>query len=399
MYYYDETVPGSLDLGWIPVSDPSTPLNVGWGYIAPIFQKTNPTIWDLTGPINQGTVNYTVTYSGATPDDGWNHLGNPYPSTVNWDILGGWTKTNISNTIYVRDFANGVYLFWNGATGTLGSGNIASGQAFFIVSVGSSPALSINELAKTPTTGAFYREQEEELKDLLVVELTNGVRSDKTFIKFQEDAKNEFDQEYDGYKLDNNSVNIATHLESGRKMCINYLPAPKIETEVILDIYMVNNGSYSLNFEELESFEDRYDLILVDAYNNIEKNLSEIDSYNFEVNEDEPLSYGPDRFKIVFQNNVTGLELPSTDNELLVYPNPASDFITIELNDSDLGTAGSIQVQIFEISNNRLMLQEEMRNNGKHYQLNLNISNFGRGVYLVVVNTDDKNYYSKFVRH
>ncbi len=336
MYYYDETVPGSLNLGWVPVSAPSTPLNVGTGYIAAIFQKTNPTVWDLTGPINQGTINYTVTYSGPTADDGWNHLGNPYPSTINWDAIGGWTKTNISNTIYVRDFAAGIYRTWNGAVGTLGNGNIASGQGFFIVSIGSSPGLSINEIAKVTGTGAFYREQEEELTNLLVVKLSNGKRNDFTYIKFQEDAIAEFDPLYDGYKLNNNSVNLATTLESGRRMCINYLPNPEEETEVKLDIYTVGNGTHTLHFEELESFESAYEIFLVDSYKSTEVNLREIDSLTFEVNELDSLSFGPDRFKIVFQNSVTGLELLTAENGLLIYPNPADDIISIELNSPDL---------------------------------------------------------------
>jgi hypothetical protein len=161
----------------------------------------------------------------------------------------------------------------------------------------------------------------------------------------------------------------------------------------------VKTGSYALSFEELESFEGRYDIILVDAYENSETNLAETDSIAFNVDENEPLSFGPNRFKIVFQNKVTGLEVPDITEELLVYPNPAKDYISIELNDSDISHTQNPMVQIYEISSNRLMLQQEMRNNGKHYQMNLNISNFGRGVYLVVVNTDEKRYNTKFVKH
>ena len=199
--------------------------------------------------------------------------------------------------------------------------------------------------------------------------------------------------------MNNDRVNIATHLESGRRMCINYLPEPEVDTEVILDVYAVNNGSYTLNFEELESFEGLYDIILVDNFKSIETNLAEIETYAFDVNKDEPLSYGPNRFKIVFQNKVTGLELPDLTSGLQVYPNPANDFVTIEINDSDIRNTEDIQVQVYEISTNRLMLQQELRNNGNNYKINLNISNFGRGVYLVLVSTDDKKYNTKFVKH
>ncbi len=397
MYYYDETLGGSLNSRWVPVSAPSTPLNVGVGYIVALNEGTSPIIWDLTGPINQGIVNYTVTYSGSSSNDGWNHLGNPYPSTINWDIGAGWNKTNISGTVYVRDFASGMYHSWNGSVGSLGSGDIATGQAFFVVATGPNPSISINENAKTASTGAFYRKQKEEMHNLLSVHLSDGLRIDKTFIKFQEDATSDFDLKYDGYKFDNDSLNLASYLGSGPRMCINYLPNPTDETIINLDIYGVKSGTYSLSFAELESFEAGYNPILVDTYKKVEEYIRDIDSYTFEIDEFETSSYGPERFKIVFQNNVVP-QIPVSVNELLVYPNPSSDFVMIELKNPDIDDLNPFNVQVYEISDSKIMHEEVMRNNGNIHQINLDVSNYKRGVYLVVVDGNDKRYFTKFIK-
>ena len=71
----------------------------------------------------------------------------------------------------------------------------------------------------------------------------------------------------------------------------------------------------------------------------------------------------------------------------------------IEYNRPEVEINDIIKVQIFNIADSRLMHEEEMRNFGNNYQLNLNISNFSQGVYLVVVDANDNKYYSKFVKH
>jgi formylmethanofuran dehydrogenase subunit C len=399
MYYYDETLGGSLNQRWIPVSEPSTPLNVGVGYIVAIPGSSNAITWDLTGPINQGNINYTVTYSGSSADDGWNHLGNPYPSTINWDISSGWNKSNISATVYVRDYASGIFRSWNGSVGNLGSGDIASGQAFFVVATGANPSISINENAKTSNTGTFYRTQHEVLSNLLEVVLSGREVEDKTYIKFQEDASNHFDLNYDGYKFDNDSMNLATILESGERMCINYLPIPTDNTMVNLDVYGIKSGSYTLGFNKIESFGQGHNPVFIDTYKKVEKYIRDLGSYRFEVDESDPLSYGSERFKILFQNSAGGFELGPERSELLLYPNPANDLVIIELKNPGIDEQTTITVRIYDVATNKLVRDDKMRKNGFNFQLNMDVSNYDNGMYLVVVWTNDKKYYSKFIKH
>jgi len=94
-------------------------------------------------------------------DQGWNLLGNNTASTLDWDAVSGWTKTNVDNTLYVWDPSalngNGEYLTWNGTTGTLGNGKIPPFQAFWIHANATSPALSFTHNVKNTTPGTFMR--------------------------------------------------------------------------------------------------------------------------------------------------------------------------------------------------------------------------------------------------
>jgi len=93
-------------------------------------------------------------------DMGWNLVGNPTASTLDWDKNGGeWDKNGVSNTIYVWDASanngDGEYLIWNGSVGTLGSGYIAPWQSFWVKADNSNPQLSFNNNTKVLVADNF----------------------------------------------------------------------------------------------------------------------------------------------------------------------------------------------------------------------------------------------------
>ena len=88
-------------------------------------QPPESTLWDLRGPINSGNVtpiSFPITYtsSGTLANDGWNLVGNPFPSTIDWNAASGWTKTNVETSIYITDNGSAASIrtaCWNGVTG------------------------------------------------------------------------------------------------------------------------------------------------------------------------------------------------------------------------------------------------------------------------------------------
>lgn len=95
-------------------------------------------------------------------DAGWNLLGNPTASTLNWDATSGaWDYSNIDNTVYIWDasFGNGTggYRYWNGNIGnindtTLARGLLAPYQAFWIHANAANPLLRFNNDAKSDSS-------------------------------------------------------------------------------------------------------------------------------------------------------------------------------------------------------------------------------------------------------
>jgi hypothetical protein len=106
--------------------------------------------------------NDTVYYDTHATDMGWNLIGNPTQSTLDWDA-DGWTKTNIDNSIYIWDPEDEEFKVWNGSVGTLENGLISPFQAFWVKADFTNPALSFTDDALT-SGGSFYRGKTEEKK-------------------------------------------------------------------------------------------------------------------------------------------------------------------------------------------------------------------------------------------
>ncbi|MDR2683379.1 MAG: T9SS type A sorting domain-containing protein, partial [Dysgonamonadaceae bacterium] len=84
--------------------------------------------------------------------------------------------------------------------------------------------------------------------------------------------------------------------------------------------------------------------------------------------------------------SATGI-LPVENNTLRIYPNPASDFIVVELSG-----ASTAKVEILTSTGNRV-LSQEISSSGK-----MDISTLPKGLYLLRVNTGGKFYTEKIVK-
>ena len=93
---------------------------------------------------NLTKIDVTVDLSFTDASKGWNLIGNPFASAINWGS-GSWVRTNTTGIAYVWD--NGSYLASNvvGAGG-LTDGLIPAGQAFFVRSTASSHSSGVRRV-------------------------------------------------------------------------------------------------------------------------------------------------------------------------------------------------------------------------------------------------------------
>ncbi len=198
-------------------------------------------LWDVNGLVTQGNVTpvelpVTFTSSGVLSNDGWNIVGNPYASTIDWNAASGWTKDNMDAGIFITDNGGTTARFatWNGVTGTNGGSRyIAMGQAFWVKASGAgTPALNADENVKVPgIQTTFFRE--EAPSNLLRITMTGGAVTDEAVVHFRPDATNDFDSHADTWKMKNESFNSPC-LPVRTKLAISSMAEFKCNTAVNL---------------------------------------------------------------------------------------------------------------------------------------------------------------------
>jgi Ig-like domain CHU_C associated/Secretion system C-terminal sorting domain len=303
MFYYNESTPGGLQQGYFqyPVSSNTEILTPGVGYVPFVRDDIipGPVTIDVTGTVNQGTVSLPMTYTnnGDATADGYNLVGNPFPATIGWDVVAGWSKTNIALPIAVRDNGSGgTFLYWDGSGGGLPSGYIAAGQGFWVRGSGSGASLSVNENAKVSATGAFFR-NETVTPDIFQLALTKGGITDRAYFRFRKEAKGVLD-DYDAPKLDNALFDIATLSKDKIPMAINATNEMPCGSQVNVFLKDMEAGSYSLTTETSGAFTG-FKAFLRDNFTNTTVDFSTTPQYDFEVTGD-PLSSASDRFFVTF---------------------------------------------------------------------------------------------------
>jgi hypothetical protein len=97
LYVWDEPTPcwiyqlnTTTAPNW-PTVHPSSNFVAGKGYLYSV-EATNPTKI-FTGNLNNGDQSIALSYSGSDPAlKGFNFVGNPYPSSIDWKAANGWTR-------------------------------------------------------------------------------------------------------------------------------------------------------------------------------------------------------------------------------------------------------------------------------------------------------------------
>jgi len=335
--------------------------------------------WNLRGEVIQGNtspVNFPVTHttSGSSFNDGWNLVGNPYASTIDWSATSGWVKSNISNTIYITD--NGTtsrVATWNGVVGTNGGSRyIASGQGFWVKATGAGiPVLQANENIKSAgTQTTFMREQGP--SDLLRITLTSGGLSDEAIIHFREDATEKFDDHADALKLPNGYFNLSSLQESSQEaMAINSMNTLACEKSIALSVQNTKPGTYQLTFSDLSSFDENVEIELVDTFAKKTFTVGSANAYTFNVTS-EVGSYGVDRFSLRFKKL-----LPQATFALAASPVCESSNAVVSVSDTQQGVSYTL------LQNGNSLV--EMIGTGSTIQLNIPSDSVTPGVNEFVV--------------
>lgn len=299
LFDYNEPAGGYQQFPRVGGSNQDT-LRTGVGYSAYIREGTNPTTWQVKGIPNQGTITYPMT-GGSSSANGWNLLGNPYAAPIKWtgNSTGGWTMNGVNITVSVRENINATtyqYRTWNGTTGNLPNGIIASGQSFWVQATTATPSVSVGEAAKQTTDGAFYRTGGPE--NVIAIKMKGGVREDDAYIQMHRDATPAFEKELDALKLSNSFFNLSTLTSDGHAVAINLTTPGECEQTISIRTANAAVGNYQLIISGASSLVSREQVTFTDSFTHTSATLGDDDyTHNFSITADAA-SKADGRFKL-----------------------------------------------------------------------------------------------------
>ncbi len=241
LYKYDESLNSS---GWVSYINPAGPLTQLQGYSLNFGSSPVPFTADATGVVTNGGLSVTLYNHNNTYTKGFNLIGNPYPSPIDWNASSGWTKTNIYNSLYFfkasdTDQYGGAYSTYISGVSSDGIANniIPSMQGFFVHVLDGPPTITgtlalDNSVRVTDFAHPFARSVMTSSSIRPYIRLVAGYSDDPLSydpfcVYFDINATYDFDGQYDAYKLFNTDMNVTNYYSfgnDGSRLSINALP-------------------------------------------------------------------------------------------------------------------------------------------------------------------------------
>ena len=170
------------------------PMNVGQGFSNWTYNNETRT---FSGIVNNGTVGPIHL---PRTNLGWNLIGNPYPSAIDWNAVIGWTKTNVANSVYVWNGNLGQYATYiGGIANNGGSQYIPMGQGFFVQALAGGGNISMNNNVRVHSSVAFMKT--EDPANIIRIKVATAESSDESVIAVRSSVMDEFDYQFDAAKL------------------------------------------------------------------------------------------------------------------------------------------------------------------------------------------------------
>ena len=362
-------------------------LSIGQGYN--YFHTANHK-YTFSGTLNTTDVNKDLGYSGIPSLHGFNLLGNPFSSGLDWNQI-------ISDPSYPANTSKGVYFTRNNAQctyiGGVGipvdvTGIIPPMQGFFTKTASSGNSIKLIASARVQNN-IHPRYKGEAVIPLIRLSVTENQISDEAVVRFDALAKSSFDYDFDAVKMfiSPTGPSIYSSLD-GIKYAINGLPFPDTFVEIPIVVNIVTSGNHSINATQLQGL-DNYPVTLTDKTTGFTADLKTTPTLTFTASAGSLT----DRFILKVGNIVTGTEdRVSSDGIFNIYPSFGSVNIQT-ISDEWNGKTGS--VKILDLSG-KIVKNLDNANFSNNSLISVPIT-ATKGIYVVEITAGVKRFVGKVV--
>lgn len=331
----------AYSIGTVDGSNYNLPVGTGYFYF---FRGNNGTIATTVpnnitlsnlGPLNQGQITYKYWFTGTSGIDytsatgnaaviGFNMVGNPYASSIDWHTNYGNTtttsgiccSTGLNNSIYVYNATTKNYSIYTNtssttgtATGSAGGSNIIpSGQGFFVRATTTGARIIFNESAKVSSQPAtlLLNAATNTISDrhIRIQLFKDTINKDETVVLFNSAASTAYNDQEDALYLQGTGlVNLSNMTSDNLAVALNQQPFPSKSQSIALNVLATNDGTYKLNATEVSNIPNLFDIWLKDAYLKDSVNIKTNPTYSFNIAHSDTTTFGSKRFAIVVRQN------------------------------------------------------------------------------------------------
>jgi len=357
----------TMDLAQFVESRPSISLAQGWvandGYVYSTgeiylpdgFSSLTPGIgynfWDdvnntitFGGLFNTSNSVKSLAYSGLPTMHGFNLLGNPFSSGLNWnDIINSVYfpyPLNTSKGLYfTRDNIQCTYAAGVGVPGDV-TGIIPPMQGFFVKTYSTGNSITLPNAARTHENIHSRYKGETIIPLVRLAIFEEAVLNDETVVRFDEAAKSTLDNDFDALKMFLSSAKTSIHTSlGGTDYAINGQPFPESLLEIPVTVNVISAGTHKISATQLQGL-DSYNVSITDKTTGFTANLKSTPVVTFSASP----GLLNDRFVLKINNISTENEdLISNDNSFNIYRN--FNYINIQtVADEWDGKTGSVKV-------------------------------------------------------
>jgi len=401
---YTNTVPAALD----PLTTNFSP-GVGYAIRMP---NEKPGSLGLTTPYYLGNEtlffpgmftgipnNGDVSVSLSTAGQGYNLVGNPYPSAINLFTLKSNNNLVIGNTFYMWRKTNNVtgsaycsYIPTTASTGTFVSndnaqapttfvGDVQVGQGFFVSALTTGPLVFKNGQRVT-TAPSFFKTKQAVESSKIWLNATNAAGY------FSQMAVTYFDgatvgvDDFDGKYISDSAFALTSNINNG-DYTIQGRPAFDASDVVALNFKTDAAGEYTIAIDHSEGvFASGQDIYLVDSKTGTETNLKN-NSYTFAAT----AAVDNTRFSLKFQKTLS-IDAPEWDDDsVLVYKNNGTIFV-------NSGAKMMNNIKVFDIQGKLIAEQKNVKTNAATIS-NLKVTN--QALIVQITSEDNKTVNKKIL--
>jgi len=351
----------------------------------------------FAGKPNNGDITIPVTALG----EGYNLIGNPYPSTVNADLFLAEPANQNIQTLYfwahMTTVAGGTNYATYNATGAAGAapsvtvpvsetpnGYIQTGQGFLAQVSSAGTATFTNSMRAANNSNQFFRTADVQ-KNRIWLNLSDAATAyNQALIGYVAGATNALDSKFDGKLIETtgtrlyNVINNSEYTIQGRAL-------PFASTDVVaMGFKAAVAGTFTIAIDHTDGlFADEQDIFLKDNLTGTVNNLKDA-AYTFASAQ----GTFNDRFEIVYENTVLGIQNHSlTGESIVVYKQ--NNILNI-----NAGTTVMAGVKIFDIRGR--LIYERNGINASSTSIN-NLDAVQQVLVIQITSTDNITVYKKVV--